>query len=81
MRAVVIHEHGGRDKLILDDVPDPVPAAGEILLRVKAVGLNYLDIFVRRGMPGACQLTCRAYPEATSRERSLRSVRVLHLSK
>ena len=52
MRAVVIHEHGGRDKLILDDVPDPVPAAGEILLRVKAVGLNYLDIFVRRGMPG-----------------------------
>ena len=52
MRAVVIHEHGGRDKLILDDVPDPVPAAREILLRVKAVGLNYLDIFVRRGMPG-----------------------------
>ena len=52
MRAVVIHEHGGRDKLILDDVPDPVPAPGEILLRVKAVGLNYLDIFVRRGMPG-----------------------------
>ena len=52
MRAVVIHEHGGRDKLILEDVPDPVPAPGEILLRVKAVGLNYLDIFVRRGMPG-----------------------------
>ena len=52
MRAVVIHEHGGRDKLILEDVPDPIPASGEILLRVKAVGLNYLDIFVRRGMPG-----------------------------
>ena len=52
MRAVVIYEHGGRDKLVLDDVPDPVPARGEILLRVKAVGLNYLDVFVRRGMPG-----------------------------
>ena len=52
MRAVVIHEHGGRDKLILEEVPDPAPARGEILLRVKAVGLNYLDIFVRRGMPG-----------------------------
>lgn len=52
MRAVVIHEHGGRDKLILEDVLDPQPAAGEILVRVKAVGLNYLDIFVRRGMPG-----------------------------
>ena len=52
MRAVVIHEHGGRDKLILEEVPDPVPGAGEILLQVKAVGLNYLDIFVRRGTPG-----------------------------
>ncbi|MYC06127.1 MAG: zinc-binding dehydrogenase [Chloroflexi bacterium] len=52
MRAVVIHEHGGRDKLILEEVADPVPSTGEILIRVKAVGLNYLDIFVRRGMPG-----------------------------
>ena len=52
MRAVVIYEHGGRDKLVLDDVPNPTPSRGEILLRVKAVGLNYLDVFVRRGMPG-----------------------------
>lgn len=52
MRAVVIHEHGGRDKLVLEDVPDPVPEANDILVRVKAVGLNYLDIFVRKGMPG-----------------------------
>ena len=52
MQAVVIHEHGGRDKLVLEDVPDPIPNPGEILLRVNAVGLNYLDIFVRRGMPG-----------------------------
>lgn len=48
----MIYEHGGRDKLTLADVPDPTPARGEILLRVKAVGLNYLDVFVRRGMPG-----------------------------
>ncbi len=52
MKAVVIHEHGGRDQLVYQDVPDPAPAAGEILVRVRAVGLNYLDIFVRRGMPG-----------------------------
>ena len=52
MRAVVIHEHGGRDKLILEEVADPTTSSGEILIRVKAVGLNYLDIFVRRGMPG-----------------------------
>jgi len=52
MRAIVIHEHGGRDKLILEDVPKPVANPGEIVVAVKAVGLNYLDIFVRRGMPG-----------------------------
>jgi alcohol dehydrogenase len=52
MRAVVIHEHGGRDKLLLEQVPTPEAGAGHILVRVKACGLNYLDIFVRRGMPG-----------------------------
>ncbi|MBK8033512.1 MAG: zinc-binding dehydrogenase [Chloroflexi bacterium] len=52
MRAVVIHEHGGRDKLLLEQVPTPEAGAGQILVRVKACGLNYLDIFVRRGMPG-----------------------------
>src|SRR3977135_4047467 len=32
--------------------PEPIPAAGEVLVRVKAAGLNYHDIFTRRGMPG-----------------------------
>jgi alcohol dehydrogenase len=52
MRAVVIHEHGGRDKLILEEVPTPSAGVGQIVVRVRACGLNYLDIFVRRGMPG-----------------------------
>ena len=52
MRAVLIHEHGGLDKLVLEEVPQPVAGPGEILVAVKACGLNYLDIFVRRGMPG-----------------------------
>jgi alcohol dehydrogenase len=52
MRAVVIREHGGRDKLILEQVADPTAANGQIVVAVRAVGLNYLDIFVRRGMPG-----------------------------
>ncbi len=52
MRAAVIHEHGGRDKIVLEDVPRPVAGPGEILVAVKACGLNHLDIFVRRGMPG-----------------------------
>jgi alcohol dehydrogenase len=53
MRAVVIHEHGGRDKLTLEPAwPTPRAGAGQVVVRVAACGLNHLDIFVRRGMPG-----------------------------
>jgi alcohol dehydrogenase len=38
--------------LRIEDVAAPTPGPGEILVDVKACGLNYLDIFVRRGMPG-----------------------------
>ncbi len=52
MRAVVIKEHGGVDKLKVDDAPKPKIKADEILLDVKAVGINHLDIWVRKGVPG-----------------------------
>ena len=53
MRAIVIREHGGRDKLLLDaDVPTPRAGPGQAVVQVHACGLNHLDIFVRRGMPG-----------------------------
>lgn len=52
MKAVVISEHGGPDKLVYRDWPEPEPRAGDVVVRVRAVGLNYLDIFARRGMPG-----------------------------
>jgi NADPH:quinone reductase-like Zn-dependent oxidoreductase len=52
MRAAVIHEHGGPDVLVVEDVPKPEPGPGAVLVRVAACALNHLDIFVRRGMPG-----------------------------
>ncbi len=52
MKAVVIEKQGGPENLIYRDWPDPEPRAGDLLVRVKACGLNHLDIFVRRGMPG-----------------------------
>ena len=53
MRAVVIHRHGGPEVLKLEaSWPRPVPGPGEILVKVRACGLNYLDIFARNGMPG-----------------------------
>ena len=52
MRAVVVDEHGGLDRLQLVDRDRPEPAADEVLVRMKAVGLNHLDLWVRKGVPG-----------------------------
>ena len=53
MKAAVIHEHGGPGSIRYDTAyPDPRPATGEVIVRVKATTLNYHDIFTRRGMPG-----------------------------
>jgi len=53
MKALVLREHGGLEKLRIEaDFPDPVAGAGEVVLRVRASSLNYHDVFTRRGMPG-----------------------------
>ncbi len=52
MRAVVIREHGGIDRLLLEQFPEPEPGPGEVRIAVRAVGLNHLDLWVRRGVPG-----------------------------
>jgi len=52
MKAILIREHGDLDKLLLEELPDPQPRADEVLIAVKAVGLNHLDTWVRRGVPG-----------------------------
>lgn len=52
MQAVVIREHGGLDTLRVDEVPAPRPGAGEVLVRVRAVALNNIDVWARSGPPG-----------------------------
>ncbi|MGI8552309.1 MAG: zinc-binding dehydrogenase [Dehalococcoidia bacterium] len=52
MKAVVFHEHGGTDQLHLEEVAEPSLAASECLIRVRAAGCNYNDIWARRGLPG-----------------------------
>jgi NADPH:quinone reductase-like Zn-dependent oxidoreductase len=52
MKAVVFDRAGGPEVLELREVPDPVPAADEVLLDVKACGINHLDIWVRSGLRG-----------------------------
>ena len=49
MRAVVLHEYGGPEKLKIEDVPDPVAGDGEILVRVAAASINPIDFKLRSG--------------------------------
>src|SRR5208283_5436016 len=50
MRAVVTHETGGPEVLRLEDVSDPEPSDGEILVRVRAAAVNPIDWKIRRGL-------------------------------
>src|ERR671915_237884 len=51
VKAVRIHEDGGPEVLRYEEIDDPTPAAGEVLVALRAAGLNHLDIWVRKGLP------------------------------
>src|ERR1019366_10172631 len=52
MKAVRIHQFGGPEVLMYEDVPDPQPRKDQVLVRVKACSLNHLDVWFRKGLPG-----------------------------
>jgi NADPH2:quinone reductase len=49
-KAIRLHETGGPEKLVLEDVEVPAPAGGEIQIRHTAIGLNYIDVYDRTGL-------------------------------
>jgi zinc-binding alcohol dehydrogenase/oxidoreductase len=51
MKAVRIHEDGGPEVLRYEDVEDPAPGSGEVLVRLRAASLNHLDLWIRQGLP------------------------------
>ena len=51
MLAVRIHEDGGPEVLRVEEVPDPTPRAGQVLVRLRTASLNHLDVWVRKGLP------------------------------
>jgi NADPH:quinone reductase-like Zn-dependent oxidoreductase len=55
MKAIVITEHGGPDVLEIRELPEPVPGDGEVLIRVRAFGVNHAETHMRKG----------EWPEAT----------------
>ena len=50
MKAVRVHEVGGPDVLKYEDVPVPVPGPGHALVKLEAVGLNFIDCYFRAGL-------------------------------
>jgi len=51
MKAIRIHEDGGPEVLRYEEAPDPEPAPGEVLIRLRAASLNRLDLWIRKGLP------------------------------
>lgn len=49
MRAVVFERNGGPEVLQIEEVPDPSPAEGEVLIDIDAAGVNYRDVYEREG--------------------------------
>ena len=56
MKAIVLKELGGPEKLLWEEVPDPIPGPGEVLVRLKAAALNHRDAWIRQGLYANIQL-------------------------
>lgn len=50
MKAILVHNFGGPEQLRYQDVPTPVPGAGEALVKVAASGVNFIDVYHRTGL-------------------------------
>jgi NADPH2:quinone reductase len=49
MKAIRVHEIGGPEVLRLEEIPAPTPAAGEIVVRIEKVGVNFIEVYQRNG--------------------------------
>ena len=49
MRAIVIQQFGGPERLLIEELPDPKPAPGHVVIAVKAFGINHAETHMRRG--------------------------------
>jgi NADPH2:quinone reductase len=49
MKAIRVHETGGPEAMVLDELDDPTPRAGQLVVRIEAAGVNYIDVYQRTG--------------------------------
>lgn len=52
MKSIRVHEHGSPQVMALEDIPDPQPGAGEVVIQVQAAGVNPVDTYIRSGLHG-----------------------------
>jgi NADPH:quinone reductase len=52
MQAMVIEHYGGPEQLMLMDLPTPVPEKGEVLIKIRAFGINRAETYMRKGLFG-----------------------------
>jgi len=50
MKAIRVHEYGGPETLRFEDTPDPTPGPGQALVRLEAIGVNFIDVYQRTGL-------------------------------
>lgn len=50
MRAIRVHEHGGPEAMRLEELPTPKPGAGQALVKLEAIGVNFIDVYQRSGL-------------------------------
>ncbi|MEE8349118.1 MAG: quinone oxidoreductase, partial [Acidobacteriota bacterium] len=58
MKAIRVHQAGGPETLLFEEVPTPEPGSDEVLVKTEAIGVNFIDIYFRQGLyPGTFPLT------------------------
>lgn len=50
MKAIRVHQNGGPEVLQLEEIPTPTPGSDQVLIRVEAIGVNFIDIYQRIGL-------------------------------
>lgn len=50
MKAIRVHQTGGPDQMVLEDIPTPTLGEGQVLVRIQAIGVNFIDTYKRAGL-------------------------------
>jgi NADPH:quinone reductase-like Zn-dependent oxidoreductase len=78
MKAAVIHAYGSPDELKFEDMPDPSPGPGEVLIRTAATSINPLDVKMRSG--AVKEYFPVSFPTCANREGAGKMSGTLHLA-